>query len=60
MIREPEERGPVLDLEPPGDSPIAARRLGADDQVFQCDEHGCEDSGSLLCWAAGQSRNEEF
>ena len=47
MIREP-ERVPVLDQEPPGEHPIVTRRLGADHQVFQCHEHGCEDSGRLL------------
>ena len=59
MIRKP-ERGPVLDQEPPGEHPIVTRRLGADHQVFKCHEHGCEDSGRLLCWAARQSCHQKF
>ena len=54
------QRGPVLAQEPPGEDPVLTRHLVADDQVFQCDEHGCEDSGRLLCWAARQSCNEKF
>ena len=59
MIRE-SKRGPVLDQEPPGKDPIVTRRMDADHQMFQCHEHGCKDSGSLLCGTARQSGHQEF